>query len=100
MTQYSPSHAVQPDTTLAGQIKAHGRLALAATLALLATGAVVLVMAIGGDSPSSNTAAGAVPAPASGPTESTVAAAVAGAASGSTVSGPDESRIAANVGAR
>jgi hypothetical protein len=86
----------QPQVTLTDQIRAHGRVAIAALLALAATAAVVLVLALGGESADS---VGTAPAATqvSGPDESHVAAAVAARSTGSRSSGPDESRTAAAV---
>ncbi len=83
--------------TLRSQVRDHRIAALSALLALVATAAVVLVLAIDGDSSSTNSAAVQQTEPVapsqSGPDESAVAVAVAlrpGA-------GPDENRTAIAV---
>jgi hypothetical protein len=88
-------------TPLTTQIGEHRRIALAGLLALLATIAVVLVLAIGDDSTSSSDAtslpAGSPVARADGgPEETGVAAAIAPKPA---VTAPDESNVAAAVGA-
>jgi hypothetical protein len=79
------------------RIREHRLLTVAALLALIATSAVVLALAIGHDTSTTSTVdkpEAAIRAD-GGPEETGVAAAVAGQP---TVAGPDESRIASAIG--
>src|SRR5215218_734649 len=91
------SQFTHPGVSVANQVRAHWILALSALLALLATTAVALVLAIDGGSLDTNTAADQ-PQPAlrtdGGPDESAVAASVGS----QTSAGPSESAIAASIG--
>ncbi len=83
---------------LAHSVRSHRALTIAALLALAATAAVVLALVLGGDSPQNTDSAAGVQAqstlrPDAGPQESSVAAAVGAPPSVS----PDESHIAASV---
>jgi hypothetical protein len=91
--------SVMSQLTHSLNFRAHTRLVVAALLALAATAAVVLVLAIGGDSIES-VAAPSTPAQASGPNESNTAAAISGQASSAPAAGPDESRVAASISGR
>lgn len=91
------SHLSYPTAPLSERIRAHRLLALAALLALVATAAVVLALAIGQDPSTTSTVdrhQAAVRAD-GGPEETGVAAAIA---EQPTVAGPDESKIAAAIG--
>jgi len=94
MSQFS-----HPTISVKSQLQAHRAAWLAALLTLLATGAVVLVLAIDGGSSTDDSVAGssqpAVRAD-GGPSESSVAATVGSRPSPS--ARPSESRIAAAVG--
>jgi hypothetical protein len=93
------SQVVSHNATLRGQARHHWVVALSALLALIATTAVVLVLAIDGGS-ADPVVLKSQPALRTdgGPSESAVAAAV-GSRAGSDDSGrPDESRIAATIG--
>jgi hypothetical protein len=91
------SHVTHPKLQLAGQLRAHRLIALVALFALVATAAVVLMLAIGDSSPTSSTAnpPQAAERVDGGPEESGVAAAIG---SQPTVAAPDESKIAAALG--
>jgi hypothetical protein len=95
------SQVTQPRIPISQQVRAHRAAVIAALLALGATIAVVLVLAIGQDS--STTAEPVAPGaqqslrPDGGPEESGTAASV-GSRSGAT--GPDESRTAASISGR
>src|SRR5215218_3163077 len=92
------SHITHPLTSAGSQLRAHWIVALSALFALLATTAVVLVLAIdGGSSTTSSVADQARPALRTdgGPDESAVAASVGE----QTSAGPSESAIAASIGA-
>jgi hypothetical protein len=89
------SHFTHPAIEPAGWLRAHRTVVVTALLALLATAAVVLILALSGDESTSSVTG--QPAPAaravSGPDESAVAA-----AAGLQPSVLDESRIAAAIG--
>jgi hypothetical protein len=91
------SHITHPLTSARSQLRAHWIVALSALLALLATTAVVLVLAIDGGSSTTSSVADQ-PQPAlrtdGGPDESAVAATVGSQPS----AGPSESAIAASIG--
>ena len=95
------SQFTQPRITIGQHVRAHRAAVLAALLALAATVALVLVLAIGQESGTAteSVAPGAQEAlrPDGGPEESGVAASV-GSRSSST--GPDESRTAAAISGR
>ena len=84
------------------QLRAHRVAALSALIALLATAAVVLVLAIDGGSSGTGTSVGARQQPAlrvdGGPDEAAVAATVGSQAAPS--AGPDEAAVAATVGSQ
>jgi hypothetical protein len=91
------SQVAHPTTSLRSQLRAHWVVGISALLALLATAAVVLVLAIDDDSSGTSSVAEKLQ-PAlrtdGGPDES----AIAGAIGGRTSAGrPDESRIAASI---
>ena len=91
------SQFTHPTIPLSSQLRSHRVAGLAALLALLATTAVVLVLAIDGGSATDGSVAGpSQPALRSdgGPDESAVAASVGSRPS----AGPSESRIAPSVG--
>jgi hypothetical protein len=93
------SHVAHPTTSLRSQFSAHWILAVSGLLALLATVAVVLVLAIDGgpadtSSPVAQTAQPGVRAD-GGPDESKVAAAVSGAQLEATR--PDEVKISPSI---
>jgi hypothetical protein len=94
------SQVTHPTTSLRSQVRAHWIVGISALLALLATAAVALVLAIdGGSSDTSSVAQTSQPAVRSdgGPDETAVAGFV-GTRGGSPAAGrPDESRIAASV---
>jgi hypothetical protein len=91
------SHVAQPKLQISRQLTKHRLVALAALLALFATGAVVLALAIADNRSTSSVAD--LPQPVArtdgGPEESSVAVAIG---SHPTVIRPDESRIAAAIG--
>ena len=91
------SHVVQPRLQVPRQLRKHRLVALAGLLALAATVAVVLVLAIADNRSTSSVAdlPQQVTRTDGGPEESAVAAAIG---SQPTVSRPDESRIAAAIG--
>jgi hypothetical protein len=95
------SQVTHPRIPVSQQVRAHKAAVIAALLALGATIAVVLVLAIGQDSTSTveSVAPGAQQSlrPDGGPEESGIAASV-GSRSGAT--GPDESRTAASISGR
>jgi hypothetical protein len=105
------SHVMHPHIPLSAQVRAHRLIALTALLALMATAAVVLVLALGGGSTADPVAAGGVQ-PAlrvhGGPDESSVAAAVGsrpvaaspGSGPAPATARPDESAIAAAISGR
>jgi hypothetical protein len=90
------SHVVQPRLQVPGPLRKHRFVALAALLALVAMGAVVLVLAIVDNRSTSSVAdlPQQVTRTDGGPEESAVAAAIG---SQPTVIRPDESRIAAAI---
>jgi hypothetical protein len=91
---------VTGSTPLRDQIRAHWVIGISALLALLATAAVVLVLAVDGGSPdTSSTAHKSQPAARSdgGPEESAVADVVGTKGASPTAGRPDESRIAASI---
>lgn len=94
------SQVTHPSVPLSAQIRAHRMVALAVLLALIATAAAVLVLAIANHASTSS----AVDTPQSalradgGPDESNVAAAVgSGRAPAPAASRPDESNVAAAI---
>jgi hypothetical protein len=91
------SQLTHPGISVRQQLRSHWILALSALLALLATAAIVLVLAIDGGSSETSTAI-EQPQPAlradGGPDESAVAASVGSRAS----AGPSESSVAATIG--
>jgi hypothetical protein len=92
------SHVAQPKLQVPGQFRKHRLVALAGLLALAATVAVVLVLAIADNRSTSSVDDGAQPVARTdgGPEESSVAAAIG--SQPPTVIRPDESRIAAAIG--
>lgn len=91
------SQLTHPKLQFGAQLRAHRLIALAALLALLATAAVVIALALG-DSQSTSTVGDqpvAAARPGGGPEESAVAASVGSRS----VPRPDESRVAAAIGA-
>jgi hypothetical protein len=94
------SQVASPRATLRSQVRHHRLVALSALLALLATTAVVLVLAIDGGS-SDSVAQNAQPALRTdgGPNESAVAASIAQTPNPAprTDGGPEESAVAASV---
>ena len=93
------SHVTQPALSARSQLRAHWIAALSALLALLATAAVVLVLAIDGGSSGAGSSVAQHQQPAlradGGPDETGVAAAVGAQSAPS--AGPDESAIAASI---
>src|SRR5919106_2976280 len=91
------SHLTHPKVQTSHHIKSHRLFAIAALLALVATAAVVLALALAGNSPTSSTAE--TPQAAlrvdGGPEESSLAAAIGSQPS---AAGPDESNIAVAIG--
>lgn len=96
------SQATSPTLAARGQLRAHWLAALSALLALLATAAVVLVLAIDGGSPGIASSVNHRQQPAlrsdGGPNESAVAAAIS-SRPGATAR-PDESAVAAAISPR
>src|SRR4051812_47545946 len=96
------SQVTHPTFSTRSQLRAHKVAALSALIALLATAAIVLVLAIDGGSSGPGTSAAARPQPAlradGGPDESAVAATVGSQAAPS--AGPDEAAVAATVGSQ
>src|SRR5215217_4223617 len=94
------SHITHPLTSAGSQLRAHWILALSALFALLATTAVVLVLAIDGGT-SETSAAAEQPQAAlrsdGGPDESAVAASVGSAVRERPTGGPDESSVASSL---
>jgi predicted metal-binding membrane protein len=91
------SHLAHPTTSFRSQVKAHRLTWLAALMALAATAAVVLVLALDdGTTTTASVSPGSQPAlrAGGGPSESHTAASVAGAPAG-----PDEAATAAAVSA-
>ena len=95
------SQFTQPRIPVGQQVRAHRAAVIAALLALGATVAVVLVLAIGQEAvtaaESGRSRSPAEPPPDGGPEESGVAASVG---SRSSATGPDESRTAAAISGR
>ena len=93
------SQVTHPTTSITAQIRSHSVVALSALLALFATTAVVLVLAVDDGSPIRSSSAAVQAGPAmrldGGPEESAVAASVGSRPSAS----PSETRIAASIGA-
>jgi hypothetical protein len=91
------SQLTHPKLQFGAQLRAHRLIALAALLALLATAAVVIALALGDSQSTSTVSDQPVSAvrPDGGPEESTVAASVGSRS----VPRPDESRVAAAIGA-
>lgn len=91
------AHLTHPVAPLGARIRAHRLIVLTAVLALVATAAVVLVLAIGGGSSTGSIADRPQSAERSdgGPEETGVAAAIG---SQPTAAAPDESKIAAAIG--
>jgi hypothetical protein len=90
-------------TPLGAVIRSHSTAVIAALIALVATTAVVLVLAVGDDSSTSPAPASVVPAaesvrPDGGPEESNIASAVGG--SSSSYSHPDEAAVADAISGR
>lgn len=96
------SQVTHPRTPLAAVASGRHAAWLATVLALIAVGAVALVLALGGDSPADDAPAAVSAQPAlrsdGGPDESHVGASVVGGRLATP--GPDESHIAASIGGR
>jgi hypothetical protein len=91
------SHVMHTRLRPAGWVRAHGLVKLAALLALVATAAITLVLALGGNNSTSPVSANPAPAASSGPDEARIGAAIGSARERPSTGGPDEAAVAGAV---
>jgi hypothetical protein len=93
------SHVLQTRPRPAGWLRAHRLVTLAALLALVAAATVAIVLAIGGNASTSpvNATPTSASSTISGPDESRIAATIGSARERSSTGGPDEAAVAGAI---